>query len=116
MTPDLELSIPLNNRPPQRIPWPKQIKARPQIQRAFDTWYRANANRFLVKLEFIRRIDSCLTVGFEGIDRVLDATLTDELCIHVTWDDDWWDMLICLESYPKRKRCSAAILPIRNGM
>ncbi len=58
MTPDLELSIPLHNRPPQRIPWPKQIKARPQIQRAFDTWYVSV---------------SC-------------------------------------------KRCSAAILPIRNGM
>ncbi len=43
-----------------------------------------------------------LHFGFEGIDRVLDATLTNELCIRVTWDDDWWDMLTCLESYPKR--------------
>jgi hypothetical protein len=56
----------------------------------------------MVRLELIRRIDSCLTFGFQGIDRVLDATLTDELCIHVTWDDDWWDMLTCLESYSKR--------------
>jgi hypothetical protein len=102
MAPDLELTIHLHHRPPQRIPWPKQINARAQIQRAFDTWYRANANRLLVQLEFTRRTEACLSFAFQGIDRALHATLTDELNVHVTWDDRWWDMLISLETCPQR--------------
>jgi hypothetical protein len=34
------------------------IKACAQIQRASVSWYPANAHRFLIKLEFIRSIDS----------------------------------------------------------
>jgi hypothetical protein len=72
------------------------------MQRAFDCWYRANEGRFAIKLEFIRRTESCLTFGFQGVSRIIDSSLSYDLSVHVTWDDTSWDMLLSLDAYPKR--------------
>jgi hypothetical protein len=99
---EVSLNIPLRVENTTQGGWPKHLKARCRIQRAFDTWYRANQHRFLVKLAFIRRTDNYLAFAFQGIGRVIDATLSYEISVHVTWDDQGWDELISLDAYPKR--------------
>jgi hypothetical protein len=99
---EVSLNIPLRSTNTAHGGWPKRIKARRRLQRTFDTWYRVNEHRFLVKLVFIRRTDDYLTFAFQGIERAIDATLSYDLCVHVTWDDQCWDILSSLDTYPKR--------------
>jgi hypothetical protein len=99
---ELDISIPIHCRLGPAAPWPKRLKARRSVQRAFDSWYRANEQRILIKLELIRRVDSCLYFAFQGVDRAIDATLSYDLSVHVTWENTWWDELLSLDTYPKR--------------
>lgn len=98
----LDITVPIRSEIVSQKSWPRRMKARPKIQRAFDRWYRASAARFAIKLEFIRRTDSCLTFGFQGVKRIIDVSLSYELSVHVTWEDTSWDMLLSLDAYPKR--------------
>lgn len=99
---ELDITVPIRSEIVSQKSWPRRMKARPKIQRAFDRWYRASEARFAIKLEFIRRTDSCLTFGFKGIKRIIYVSLSYDLSVHVTWEDTSWDMLLSLDAYPKR--------------
>ena len=99
---ELDITVPIRSEIVSQKSWPRRMKARPKIQRAFDRWYRASEARFAIKLEFIRRTDSCLTFGFQGVRRIIDVSLSYDLSVHVTWEDTSWDMLLSLDAYPKR--------------
>jgi len=101
---ELDITVPIRSEIVSQKSWPRRMKARPMIQRAFDRWYRASQDRFAIKLEFIRRTDSCLTFGFQGVNRIIDVSLSNDLSVHVTWDDTSWDMLLSLDAFPKRVR------------
>ncbi len=77
-------------------------KVRRPIQKAFLRWYQENATRFNVPLCFARRTDRCLEFTFPSLHPFLSITLTNEIGVHVTKRDVWWDTLICFEVYPKR--------------
>jgi hypothetical protein len=99
---ELDITVPIRSEIVSQKSWPWRMKASPKIQRAFDRWYRASEARFAIKLEFIRRTDSCLTFGFQGVRRIIDVSLSYDLSVHVTWEDTSWDMLLSLDAYPKR--------------
>jgi hypothetical protein len=87
--------------------WPRRIEARRQIHNAFDRWYRANQDRFAIRLEFIRRTDKVLSFGFAGIDRAINCALIDDeilvlaTCNHNGVAEDC-DYLIWIDTVPVR--------------
>jgi hypothetical protein len=96
----IEKAIPVRTYSHQPASWPKNFSARLRLQRVFDAWYRTNMSRFLVDLEFVRRTDDYLHFAFHGFERSIDATLSADLSVHITWDGVWWDELLTLEAYP----------------
>ncbi len=98
---DIRVAVP---DPSQRLAyWPKRLNARPQIQRAFDSWYRIHQHRFLVKLVFLARTDRRLDFAFAGITSALSASLSGyDLSVRVTWLDETWDLLASWDASPKR--------------
>jgi hypothetical protein len=84
-------------------PWPHGRHCRRRAHRAFLQWYTKNEARFAVRLELLKRTDTCLHIGFCRISRILTAALTyDGISVAVTWNDTCWDMLGYFETYPKR--------------
>jgi hypothetical protein len=84
-------------------PWPHRLHCRRRAHRAFVQWYAENEERFAVKLELLKRTDTCLEIGFCGFNHIVAATLAhDEISIPVIWDDTDWDVLHWFETYPKR--------------
>ena len=60
-------------------------------------------SHFAIRLELLKRTDTCLDIGFCQISRILTATLSyDEISIAVVWNNECWDMLRYFETYPKR--------------
>jgi hypothetical protein len=103
---DEEVNIKVPVHEPSQPPacWPKRMKARPEIQRAFDSWYRIHQQRFLIKLVFLSRTDRRLIFSFAGITSVLSVTLTEyDLSVRVTWFGDTWELLKWWNASPKRE-------------
>jgi hypothetical protein len=88
--------------------WPKHIKARHRIQRAFHDWYRVNRSRLLLDLDFVRHSSHVMEFGFAGIDRrIIVALRRNDLSVFVWGPEDdrkeeCFDMLISYDAAPKR--------------
>ena len=83
--------------------WPHWRHCRRRVHGAFFQWYAASEQRFAIKLELLKRTDTCLEIGFRKFNRVVTATLVDgEMSIPVIWEGICWDVLCWFETYPKR--------------
>jgi hypothetical protein len=84
-------------------PWPRTPHARRPFHKAFFRWYAMNEEGFAIKLELLKRTDTCLDIGFCKIDRVVTAGLTDdEINVYINWQGTFWDMFDGFETYPRR--------------
>jgi hypothetical protein len=80
------------------------MKARTQIQRGFDSWYRIHQEQFLVNLVFVSRTDRHIEFAFAGITSALSATLSGyDLSVRVTWLDETWDFVKSWDASPRRE-------------
>jgi hypothetical protein len=55
--------------------WPRHIKARHCLQHAFHSWYHVNKDRFLVKLDFIKRSSRVMLLSFAHITPMISVRL-----------------------------------------
>ncbi len=95
--------VPLRQPEVRCRPWPNGLHRRRRWQNAFSQWYSANEERFVIKLELLKRTDAYLGVGFCGVSRVITASITcDEIAIAVEWHGLLWDILQDFETYPQR--------------
>jgi hypothetical protein len=91
-------------RPETRCkPWPHNPHCRRRYHKAFFQWYAANAEKFAIKLELLKRTDSSLEIGFCNLNRVVTACVSGEdISIPIVWNDTFWDVLQWFEASPKR--------------
>jgi hypothetical protein len=94
------------NRPIGR--WPRHIKARHRIQRAFHNWYGVNRHAFLLPLDCIEHSKRALIFGFAGVTPMIKVRLTRNdlsalvLRPEVARQDECLDMLFSFDTSPKR--------------
>ena len=82
-----------------------KVKVRPRIQRAFFTWLIQNWHRLAFDLLIEGRTDHFINFSFIGVNRAISAALTTyEINVSVEWNDECWDLLLSLESSPRRGR------------
>ena len=95
--------IPLERKPPDSLPWPRDIKWRRKWQRDFVAWYLGNETRFKIKLELLRRHDDYLTLAFASLSRVIIVWVTaDEITVSVEWEGELWDYICDFDTSPCR--------------
>ena len=83
-------------------PWPKSLRCRRRLHRAFLQWYSASRGRFLIDLEVLKRTDGHIEIGFCKISRVLTATLSSNgLDVVIEWQGTCWDLLRCFDADPE---------------
>jgi hypothetical protein len=101
---EVNINVPVRDPSQRSAYWPKKMKPRNEMQRAFDSWYRINQDRFLIKLVFLSRTDRRLIFSFAGITSSLSATFSEyDLSVRVTWLGDTWELLKWWNASPKRE-------------
>lgn len=79
----------------------KSIHVRPRIQRAFFRWLAENSQRFAVPIRISRRTDQRIEITFVGINPILSISLSKEIWVCVTWENEIWDCLCNFEADPQ---------------
>jgi hypothetical protein len=83
--------------------WPTNPHCRRRFHKAFFTWYAANEDGFVIKLELLKRTDRSLEIGFCNIKRVVTAYVGDgDISIPINWHDTNWDIIQWFEGSPRR--------------
>lgn len=81
--------------------WPRDPSVRRRFHRTFLRWHAANAGRFVVHLEWLRRTDQVLTLGFHSINGAVTADVaSDEINVNVHWEGEFWDALLWVDASP----------------
>jgi hypothetical protein len=95
--------VPLREPAAGSMPRPMQFRPRRRWQSVFLRWYSDNQDRFVIKLELLKRTDTHLYIGFGEISRVITAMIRhNQIAIYAEWLGFCWDILREFETFPKK--------------
>jgi hypothetical protein len=73
-----------------------------RTQRDFVTWYRQNAQRFIIQLRLVSRSRERLDLAFVGITSVISARLSENgLIVTADINDECFDTIADIEAHPQ---------------